>query len=108
METVAEALRRPARPLFVGRKTCLPSTPILLGVREAQDVFAALKAEPAHPRAGKATVPMNACWPSGLGGEDVEVIQHRLRTDDRDWRQQIPVGLHRMTEGVIRGIPPCT
>ena len=33
LDDIAEALRRPARPLFLGRKPCLPSAPLLAGSR---------------------------------------------------------------------------
>lgn len=39
---VASALERPARPLFVGRKPCLPSRPMLGGVVEAKTLLDAL------------------------------------------------------------------
>lgn len=42
---LAEALRRPAFPLFLGRRSCPPTLPVCLGVREA-DLEAALQAEP--------------------------------------------------------------
>lgn len=34
------ALDRPARPLFLGRKPCLPATPVLVGLIEAVDCLA--------------------------------------------------------------------
>lgn len=42
LEEVALALRRPARPLFVGRKSCLPSGAILQGSVDAPDLLSAL------------------------------------------------------------------
>ena len=43
---VAAALECPARPLFIGRKACLPSSRIYAGTTDANDVLAALKAWP--------------------------------------------------------------
>lgn len=42
----AEALNTPARPLFIGRKPCLPSEPLLLGLVEADSLIEALKQVP--------------------------------------------------------------
>ena len=43
LHEVASALDHPARPLFIGRKTCLPSTPLLAGPPvEAESVLDAL------------------------------------------------------------------
>ena len=43
---LAAALDRPARPLFIGRKNCLPSQRLLIGVVDALDVVAALAQAP--------------------------------------------------------------
>jgi len=40
VSTLAAALREPARPLFLGRKTCLPAAPVLRAMIEAPDVLA--------------------------------------------------------------------
>jgi CRISPR system Cascade subunit CasD len=36
IDELASALRRPARPLFLGRKTCLPSWPILFAKHSSE------------------------------------------------------------------------
>ena len=46
LDELAQALRYPARPLFVGRKSCLPSTQVLLGACDATDLLAALTSAP--------------------------------------------------------------
>ncbi|MFN3297681.1 type I-E CRISPR-associated protein Cas5/CasD, partial [Caldimonas sp.] len=46
LAALEQALRCPARPLFLGRKPCLPAGPLLLGRRKAEGVRAALAAEP--------------------------------------------------------------
>ena len=60
-DDAGEALRRPARPLFIGRKPCLPSRPILAGAVEAETAHAALVA--ALPEASG----LRALWPAGEG-----------------------------------------
>jgi CRISPR system Cascade subunit CasD len=98
------ALRRPARPLFLGRKTCLPSGPILINGMEAQDVLVALRMPPRSSRTGRAAVrpEMEACWPARLGVEK----NARMVTvyDRRDWRNQVHAGSRLMAEGTIREV----
>ncbi len=99
---LAAALRSPARPLFIGRKTCLPAAPILLGTIDADDVLAALRQVPratrAKPRPGSPRS-MEACWPAGLlgpaGRREVALY------DRRDWLNQIHAGARRRHEGMI-------
>lgn len=42
LQDVAKALDEPCRPLFLGRKSCLPSAPIAAGMVDAANVFDAL------------------------------------------------------------------
>lgn len=44
LETLAESLRRPFRPLFIGRKSCIPSQPLHEGWAEGDDALSALLA----------------------------------------------------------------
>jgi CRISPR system Cascade subunit CasD len=100
--SLAERLSRPVRPLFLGRKTCLPSAPLLLDVVEADDILAALRAEPpVAQRPGKPPKQrMSACWPlafdeigPGRSGRRVSVY------DRRDWRNQVHTGRRQRYEG---------
>lgn len=43
IETMASALDHPARPLFLGRKPCLPSRPLFNGFIDADDALAAVR-----------------------------------------------------------------
>ena len=43
---LAQALQLPARPLFIGRKPCLPTAPLVLGVMEADSLEIALRQAP--------------------------------------------------------------
>lgn len=95
---LAERLRHPVRPLFLGRKTCLPSAPLLLGGVEASDVLSALRKAPAAKRPDRAPpTRMSACWPVSLGeigpGRYVSVY------DRRDWHNQIHAGRRQRIEG---------
>ena len=46
LDELHHALRLPARPLFLGRKACLPSAPISAGIREGSDLLEILMREP--------------------------------------------------------------
>lgn len=92
------ALRTPARPLFIGRKPCLPAAPILIGRRQAEGVKAALAAEPLAdigPR--RRPRPLPALWPldEGLGASSEE------RFDRRDWANNIHRGAERYAVGIL-------
>jgi CRISPR system Cascade subunit CasD len=94
------ALRFPARPLFIGRKTCLPAAPILLERVEETDLLQAISNYPSHPRCKAAgDQSMSACWPSGLSGAPHG--RSVLRYDQREWRNQIHTGRREHQEGVI-------
>lgn len=48
--SVVEALRRPVFPLYLGRRSCPPAGPLVVGMRESA-LWDALVAEPRHGRA---------------------------------------------------------
>lgn len=108
LDAVMAALRRPARPLFLGRKTCLPAGRLLLGQREAANTLLALQAEPRDGRTSPETKRFEACWPPGCGDVHSEVRQREIRTDERNWRIQAHVGLRPVIVGHISEVPPCT
>ena len=114
LDDLAAALKTPARPLFLGRKTCLPAAPLLLGQVEADNVLDALRHAPLAVRpdfrsprktisplpAGKGPgerAKVQACWPAylGAGGNAQEVPIY----DRRDWRNQIHAGRRLRIEG---------
>jgi CRISPR system Cascade subunit CasD len=100
LDEVEAALREPARPLFIGRKCCLPSVPLLLGRTSAETLLRALEAQPRAERAD-ATGPLSAWWPAD---EDTDRPGRLIPiTDDRDWTNQIHVGRRWMHEGTING-----
>lgn len=107
VDAIHEAVNEPARPLFLGRKACLPSTPIALGVMEADSLVSVLRSHPIQrrgvlrERAGEARVcrirvPRGAEVPDTLDTVEVAV------TEDRDWPNQIHVGRSIVLEGAMR------
>lgn len=86
LDELAAALDRPARPLFIGRKPCLPSAPLFAGWVEGADARAALVA---------LALPGRALWPTA-GGES----GHDL-PDLRNWISGLHGGSRRVCEGVL-------
>lgn len=100
VDDLEAALREPARPLFIGRKCCLPATRILLGAVEAASLLEALAQTPRSPRGDDG--PLAATW---WDGDDAARSTGASRvvpvTDERDWRNQIHTGRRLMREGQI-------
>ena len=100
LDSLAGAFERPARPLFLGRKACLPSRP-LLSREPARWVLGdtAHQALCALPGDGERR---RALWPVGEGpetGDDVERIVDM--PDLRNWRTGLHSGSRRVVEGRI-------
>jgi CRISPR system Cascade subunit CasD len=98
LDDIERALRAPARPLFLGRKPCLPAVPILHARREASGVKAALAAEPLAdigPR--RRPTQIAALWPQDEG--EGAMIEERF--DARDWANNIHVGSRRYAVGTL-------
>lgn len=108
-EDVLAALRRPARPIFLGRKTCLPARPLLdpaAPVVEGEDLLRILHSVPLWDRAGQTASNrrVEACWPAELGIKERGDIRRVF--DLRDWLNQIPAGSRLRAEGMIGGDGP--
>ena len=102
LDRIADALDRPARPLYLGRKPCLPSTPLLpTGATRwvtGETAYAALSTLPGAEDAAR------ALWPEDQGprtGRGVDRIADWA--DLRVWR----TGLHGGSRKVVEGrVPP--
>lgn len=99
LDALEGALRRPARPLFLGRKCCLPAAPILdKRVRAASLIQAVREASAPTTRSPK-SIGLRFWWPEGEGAVPELSSRRILITDQRDWRNQVHVGTHAMYEG---------
>lgn len=85
-DDLAAALDRPARPLFIGRKPCLPSGPLFQGWIEAPDVKSALIA---------LGLSGPAIWPQT--DEDIAADL----PDMRNWKTGLHGGSRQICEGVL-------
>jgi CRISPR system Cascade subunit CasD len=98
LDDLAAALDKPARPLFVGRKNCLPTDRLMAGWVDADNILDALqRAEPALHR------DVRAQWPEGEGRL---IGQYEDRTldvcDERNWTSGVHGGWRPVREGVLR------
>lgn len=102
---VKEALERPARPLFLGRKVCLPARPLLdplTPVVRGDDLVAILRSVPVWNRYGQCVDDQGsreACWPGRL--VDQYPGELTRAADVRDWTNNIPAGSTMRVIGVI-------
>lgn len=99
---IGRALQAPARPLFIGRKPCLPATPILVGTAQGRDLRSILEETPRVGMRGDSES-LSAWWPAEEGGDEARTRLIPV-TDDRDWVNQIHVGRRFVREGLIH--PP--
>lgn len=84
VEALAEALRHPARPLFLGRTSCPPSEPIFAGLIDAPDPLTALAAVP--PPDGRPPGPV--ALPLEAGALPAPGTETLIVADRRDWQTQ--------------------
>jgi len=93
LDTIAAALDRPTRPLFLGRKSCIPSRPIRGALIEAGTAIEAIRVALDGP--GDWFVSL----PDGQG--DPDRARSSLLPDLRDWGSDLHAGARRVTEGRI-------
>lgn len=93
IDDLAHALDHPARPLFIGRKSCLPSRRMFAGWLDADNILEALQRSCAA--AERQSVRMQ--WPDGEGclpGDRVLDI-----CDERNWSSGVHGGWRPIREG---------
>lgn len=98
-----QAFHFPARPLFIGRKPCLPSRPLVAANAdrcvEAASAYDALCAVASR---NPSTTRKQALWPVGEGpqhGASVDRIVERR--DLRNWRKGVHAGSRPIVEGWV-------
>lgn len=95
---LATSLAHPARPLFIGRKPCLPSAPIFKGWIGAADIRSALTSlyELVSDELAFGDGPINAFWPAPEGDEGAYRTTHI--TDEKNWLTGLHGGVRRVCE----------
>ena len=95
LDDLAVALDHPARPLFIGRKPCLPSQRIFAGWQEADNVLHALQLAPIPQTDG--TQSLRVQWPDGegslAGDRKIDLC------DERNWTNGVHGGWRPVREG---------
>ena len=98
LDDCAAALDEPARPLFIGRKPCLPSGPLSLGLVEADTLLGALAATAV---VGDQTTPRrHILAPEDAGG--LTPTETLYLTGRRDWIAGVHAGLERRIVARLR------
>ncbi len=99
LDDIASALREPERPLFIGRKPCLPSAPLLESRVQASSLVAALKELAPDSRSDGAEVMV--WWE-----DDVEAVASSsfvfAVSDEREWRSQLHGGQRFLRSSILR------
>ncbi len=107
LSMIATALAEPVRPLFIGRKPCLPSRPVLAEpMIEAENVFEALRRAPLAPARSHAHKDGNERIRLVLPSAELPADQRtrenahgsRMRADVRDWEAGVHAGESRLDE----------
>jgi CRISPR system Cascade subunit CasD len=96
---LAAALDLPERPLFIGRKPCLPAARLNAGFIQAETAHAAISLLAPFPRT-TSKAPFRAQWPAGEGPMNGPQVDRGIAlADRRNWIS----GLHGGTRHVIEG-----
>lgn len=96
LDDIAMMLDRPKRPLFIGRKPCLPTTRLMAGWIFAETILHALQTALLPP----GSVTLRAQWPDGegsLAGDRVLDV-----CDERNWSSGLHGGWRQVREGIIQ------
>ncbi len=104
LEALADALDQPARPLFLGRKPCLPTMPLLAPGQQrwttAGTAYEALCSVPGDDG------PVQAQWPVGQGPESGDGVDRIVDLADlRNWNTGLHGGSRRVVEGRLLPAP---
>ena len=101
LDDLAYALQYPQRPLFIGRKPCLPSAPLFSCFVEGDTCLDALLCVPlADPEESQSKVAMQ--WPNGEGvGDEVSTNRSYMLTDERNWSFGLHGGGRLVHEGSV-------
>lgn len=100
LDDIAAALDQPARPLFIGRKPCLPAGRLVAGWQSAADVRGALQAIVAEQAAAASDTGWNAQWPDGEGIQPGDRLLDIC--DERNWVSGMHGGWRPVRQALLR------
>ena len=98
LDDLVHALQEPARPLFIGRKPCLPSAPLYLETIDAGAALAALLAASIDAE-GDPEGTVRLTWPEGEDDAAVRLTNTYMLTDQRNWVSGLHGGGRLVCEG---------
>lgn len=109
LDDISKALKHPKRPLFIGRKTCLPAEPLFLNRTDAPRLVDALSDSEKAPLASQSDDQSThqAWWPIHPDEDeptDEDPMREAMRepvTDQRDWKNQIHAGQRWIAYGPL-------
>jgi CRISPR system Cascade subunit CasD len=98
LDRLEGALLKPERPVFLGRKPCVPSARVMWGRVEATGIREGLTAVARHRRAEPGS--LWASWPEDEGpGSPADRLV--WTSDMRDFRNQVHTGRRNVWEGLV-------
>ncbi|CAK0741878.1 CRISPR system Cascade subunit CasD [Azospirillaceae bacterium] len=115
---LASALTSPVRPLFIGRKSCLPSAPLCVGVERAADFESALRQGLTLLKSKDINAELSGALSAGAWtlerpvhpGEALSARRSSGRViewivDRRDWRNQFHGGERAVMVETLKALP---
>lgn len=106
LDELANALQQPARPLFIGRKPCLPSAPLFVGIdcnaSNTLDALLNLPVEREEREGDDRVRSVRLLWSDGEGVDCVHIDRDFMLTDERNWVSGLHGGGRRVYEGTYR------
>jgi CRISPR system Cascade subunit CasD len=99
VQTLATALNQPHRPLFLGRKSCAPSTRLLVGMADASDAVDALGQ---LPRAADAVPQPVVFFNERAVPSAAHLMRHRV-SDERQFSLDVHAGAQWVYEAKASG-----
>ena len=104
LDALADALDEPRRPLFIGRKPCLPSVRLSGGFADGDTALDALLKAPLCKKGVKEGSSIRLAWPESESVERLRPSRSYMITDQRNWTS----GLHGGGRAVCDGSLPAT
>ena len=104
LDDLREALLRPFRPLFIGKKHCIPAGQIFQGQVDAGTALEALRLWPQEEAKGRLDNPeiIRVTWPPGEGAAGIRPENQEMQADLHNWRQGVHGGERRVLTGSPR------
>ena len=100
LNELANALQKPIRPLFIGRKSCIPSAPLFGGFRDGSDTLKAILAVSISELPQESVKLM---WPENesIVPKEIRINCSLMLTDQRNWKSRLHGGGRMVCEGSL-------